>query len=78
LLSYYLGIEVRQGSSGTTIAQGAYASSILEKAGMKGCNACHVPMEARLKLSKANGAARRRHVLPEHRGKLAVSRAHAS
>jgi hypothetical protein len=54
LLSYYLGIEVRQGSSGTTIAQGAYASSILEKAGMKGCNAYHVPMEARLKLSKAS------------------------
>jgi hypothetical protein len=56
LLSYYLGIEVRQNTSGIMLAQSAYAKNILEKAGMEDCNACHVPMEAHLKLSKASTA----------------------
>jgi len=52
LLSYYLGIEVRQGSDGITLCQSSYAMKILEAAGMQNCNATATPMEARLKLSK--------------------------
>jgi hypothetical protein len=52
LLHYYLGIEVKQSTSGISLSQGAYAMKILERSGMTGCNSCHVPMEARLKLSK--------------------------
>ena len=56
LLSYYLGIEVRQGPSGIDISQGAYAPKLLEKAGMGGCNPVHAPMEPRFKLSKCSTA----------------------
>jgi hypothetical protein len=56
LLSYYLGIEVRQEHGEITVCQRAYAEKILERAGMAGCNACHTPMEARLKLKKEDGA----------------------
>jgi hypothetical protein len=52
LLSYYLGLEVKQGAAGITISQSAYEVKILEVAGMAGCNACHTAMEARLKLKK--------------------------
>jgi hypothetical protein len=52
LLSYYLGIQVEQKNGVTTLCQSSYALKILEQAGMKGCNACCVPMENRLKLSK--------------------------
>jgi hypothetical protein len=43
---------VKQSMSGISLSQGAYAMKILEGSGMIGCNPCHVPMEARLKLSK--------------------------
>jgi hypothetical protein len=52
LLHYYLGIEVKQSMSGISLSQGAYVMKILERSDMTRCNACHVPMEARLKLSK--------------------------
>ena len=52
LLSYYLGMEVNQREGVTTLCQSAYTIKILEQAGMKGCNPCHVPMENKLKLSK--------------------------
>jgi hypothetical protein len=52
LLTYYLGIQVDQKEGVTTLCQSSYALKILENAGMKGCNPCHVPMENRLKLSK--------------------------
>jgi hypothetical protein len=52
LLTYYLGMEVKQSSGKITLCQSAYASKLLEKAGMADCNAASVPMEARLKLSK--------------------------
>jgi len=52
LLSYYLGIEVKQGEDGITLSQCAYANKILENAGMANCNCTATPMEARLKLSK--------------------------
>lgn len=51
-LSYYLGIEVKQKDGRITLAQGAYAAKLLEKAGMSNCNIVHTPMENRLKLSK--------------------------
>jgi hypothetical protein len=52
LLSFYLGIEVKQTSDGISLSQSAYTRKILERAGMGGCNPCHTPMEHRLKLSK--------------------------
>ena len=52
MLSYYLGIEVDQSSSGIILSQGEYASKLLDKAGMGDCNPAHNPMEPRLKLSK--------------------------
>jgi hypothetical protein len=47
-----LGTEVKQSVSGISLSQGGYAMKILERSDMTGCNPCHVPMEARLKLSK--------------------------
>ena len=54
LLSYYLGIEVKQEAGMITLCQSAYAGKILEATGMTGCNTCHTPMENRLKLCKGN------------------------
>jgi hypothetical protein len=51
-LSYYLGIEVRQGSRGMELCQRSYATKLLEKAGLSDCNSCTTPMEPKLKLSK--------------------------
>lgn len=48
LLSFYLGIEVKQGRKAITLGQSAYAIKVLGKAGMLGCNLCHTPMEVRL------------------------------
>jgi len=50
LLSYYLGIQVTQKEGMITLSQSSYTRKILETAGMKGCNPCHVPMENRLRL----------------------------
>ena len=52
LLSYYLGIEVKQKAGVVTLCQESYAKKILERCGMEECNPSHVPMEPRLKLSK--------------------------
>ena len=57
LLSYYLGIEVKQDEEGITLSQSGYAGKILESAGMTNCNGCETPMEARLKLHKNDGEA---------------------
>jgi hypothetical protein len=56
LLCFYLGIKVQQGRDGIKLKQTAYASKILERAGMGNCNPCHTPMEHRLKLSKNSTA----------------------
>ena len=53
-LMYYLGLEVNQTSAGITISQGAYATKILEAAGLASCNPSITPMESRLKLSKSS------------------------
>jgi hypothetical protein len=51
-LSYYLGIEVKQGAHGIQVSQSSYAMKLLEKADMGSCNPCATPMQAKLKLSK--------------------------
>ena len=55
LLSYYLGIEVKQTDDAIILCQGAYAQKLLDKARLAECNPCQTPMEARLKLSKVSG-----------------------
>ena len=57
-LSYYLGIEVRQGKGELTLGQSAYASKLLERSGMAECKPCVTPMEERLKLTKASTTAK--------------------
>jgi hypothetical protein len=52
LLSYYLGIEVKQNSGEISLCQSAYAVKLLDKCGMADCNAVQVPMDQRHKLSK--------------------------
>ncbi|WVZ54792.1 hypothetical protein U9M48_005538 [Paspalum notatum var. saurae] len=47
LLSYYLGIEVKQKKEEITLSQRAYTAKILEVARMTGCNTCCTPMETR-------------------------------
>jgi hypothetical protein len=51
-LSYYLGIEVKQGTHDIGVSQSSYALKLLGKADMGSCNPCFTPMEARLKMSK--------------------------
>lgn len=50
LLSYYLGMEVKQKLGEITICQSAYAEKIVENCGMKGCNPVDTPMEQHVKL----------------------------
>ena len=52
MLSLYLVLEVSQHPGLITLKQIAFATALLEKAGMVDCNHVHVPMEPRLKLSK--------------------------
>jgi hypothetical protein len=52
LLSYYLGLEVKQTEEGITVEQSAYATKLVDKSGLRGCNPCASPLETRLKLSK--------------------------
>ncbi|WVZ89817.1 LOW QUALITY PROTEIN: hypothetical protein U9M48_036175 [Paspalum notatum var. saurae] len=47
LLSYYLGIEVKQAIE---LCQSAYALKLQERAGLKGCNPTQVPMQEKPKL----------------------------
>ncbi|XP_066375306.1 uncharacterized mitochondrial protein AtMg00810-like [Miscanthus floridulus] len=57
-LSYYLGIEVKQGSDSISLGQHAYVKKLLERGGMADCMLCANPMEERLKLSKNSTAAK--------------------
>jgi Reverse transcriptase (RNA-dependent DNA polymerase) len=54
LLTYYLGIEVKQASNMITLCQRSFALKILKECGMDECNPAQTPMEARLKLRKNN------------------------
>ncbi|WVZ58547.1 hypothetical protein U9M48_008813 [Paspalum notatum var. saurae] len=58
LLSYYLGIEVKQDAAGISLSQASYAGKILEKCGLEDCNSCKVPMDVKLKLSKNSSSPR--------------------
>lgn len=51
LLSYYLGMEVKQGKDHITIYQKAYAMKILESCNMVRCNSVDTQMEERMKLT---------------------------
>jgi hypothetical protein len=53
LLSYYLGMEVRQGTNEITICQRSYAAKIVEQCNMGRCNPTDTPMEQRVKLVTA-------------------------
>ena len=55
-LSYYLGIEVRQGNEELMLGQSTYASKLLEQSGMAECMPCVTLMEEWLKLTKASTA----------------------
>jgi hypothetical protein len=57
LLHYYLGIEVKQSTEGTSLGHSSYALKIVEKCGLTNCNPCSVPMEKRLKLSNQSDEA---------------------
>lgn len=50
LLSYYLGMEVRQSPGYITLCQKAYATKIIDQCGMTGCNSVDTPMEQNCKL----------------------------
>jgi Reverse transcriptase (RNA-dependent DNA polymerase) len=52
LLTYYLGIEVKQALNEITMCQQNFAIKILKECGMDECNPTQAPMEARLKLRK--------------------------
>jgi hypothetical protein len=52
LVSFYLGVEVHQDSTGITLRQTHYAKRILELGGMACCNPAHTPMEERLRLNR--------------------------
>ena len=51
LLSYYLGMEVRQEEKAITICQRSYAAKIVEQCQMTSCNPIGTPMEQQIKLT---------------------------
>ena len=53
VLSYYLGIEVQQNSTGISICQSAHAKKLLDTTGLVDSNPTRTQMEARLQLRKA-------------------------
>lgn len=53
LLTYYLGLEVRQTTDEITFCQKAYAAKLVESLNMTGCNPSDTPMEQRIKLVTA-------------------------
>jgi hypothetical protein len=55
-LSYYLGVEVKQGKHDINLCQGAYAAKLLDRVGLGNCNGCAAPMEPKLKLSKRSSS----------------------
>jgi hypothetical protein len=52
LMSYFLGIEVKQQHDGIFISQKKYMKEILEKFKMESCNSMSTPVETSIKLSK--------------------------
>jgi hypothetical protein len=62
LLHYYLGIEVKQSSEGISLSQIAYASKIVEKCGLVGCN----PSPASMGLASSSTIRVRKHQWIRH------------
>jgi Reverse transcriptase (RNA-dependent DNA polymerase) len=52
MMSYFLGLEIKQKKSGIFVSQVAYVREILQKFGMSDCNPIATPMELGAKLSK--------------------------
>ncbi|KAK2967352.1 hypothetical protein RJ640_026366 [Escallonia rubra] len=52
LISYYLGIEVKQRDDGTFMSQEAYAKEVLKTFNMENCNPISIPIEMEKKLSR--------------------------
>ncbi|KAF2301565.1 hypothetical protein GH714_026406 [Hevea brasiliensis] len=52
LMSYFLGIEVKQTNGSIFISQGRYAQDVLKKFKLKACKPILTPVEERLKLVK--------------------------
>ncbi|RDX69179.1 hypothetical protein CR513_51741, partial [Mucuna pruriens] len=52
LMSYYLGLEVKQMNNDIFVSQESYAKKVLEKFKMFDCNPVNTPMEGSLKLSR--------------------------
>ena len=52
LMSYYLGMEVKQTENGIFVSQESYTKEVLKKFNMLDCNPVNTPMEGGLKLSK--------------------------
>ena len=50
MLSYYMGMEVKQSPGQITICQRAYAAKIVEQCGNTSCNPLDTPMEQNSKL----------------------------
>ena len=57
-LSYYLGLEVKQGVSAIQLKQAAYVKKILDRAGMWNCNALKFPMDPKKSIGKDEGGKR--------------------
>ena len=57
VLSYYLGIEVKQDELGITISQERYANKSLDQTGFADYNTCEVPMQTKLKLNRKSNSA---------------------
>lgn len=55
LMSYFLGIEVKQTSGGVFISQKKYVADILKKFKMESLKPMLTPMEERLKLERESG-----------------------
>ncbi|KAK2984034.1 hypothetical protein RJ640_001195 [Escallonia rubra] len=52
LMSYYLGIEVKQRDDGIFISQEAYAKEVLKRFNMENCNPISIPIEVEKKFSR--------------------------
>ncbi|KAK2981491.1 hypothetical protein RJ640_012248 [Escallonia rubra] len=52
LMSYYLGIEVKQIDDGIFISQEAYAKEVLKRFNMENCNPISIPIEVEKKMSR--------------------------
>ena len=57
-LSYYLGIEVKQGKKYIFLCQTSYAQKLLEHANLGQCNAVATPLKAEVKFTNKEGGSR--------------------